>query len=188
MGGKSVRYLQLTTTQGATIEYDIETLRLVDASVLDRFDPWDNERHRDGAETIVGSWMAQRFDRLALPDVIVVALDRSGVQAALLRALERTVHEIADVRVLVKESSDAPLLNFLIVFNDGAREAAQAVASAIVTRAELRAADLDGAVIIEGAHAVSADALTYAQWAQTRPFRAEYLSLRAEPPAELPPR
>lgn len=187
-GGKSIRYLQLQTSRGEFIEYDIESLEFVDASILDRFTPIEDSQHVGDCDVIVGRWIAQRFDRLALPDSVVGALIDSGVQQALLKALERHVSKIDDVRVLLKEDGEVPSINFIVVYSDDAKQVAEEVTNAIKARAERRAADLDGRLIIEGAHAVSANSLTYAQWRDTRPFRADYLSLRAVPALEPPPR
>ncbi len=191
VGGKSVRYLQLESVSGDFIQFDVETLRFVDVEILDRHRPWQEEAHPSAVPMVLARWLAQKFDRLELPDEIVIALRSSGVEEALLKALKGAVHEILDVRVFVYEPEQPPSITFLLIYDAGcagAQMAAQRVADAILARALLRAKDLEGKLVISGANAVSDTALTYAQWRKTRPFRAEYLSLRDHPPTHVPPR
>jgi hypothetical protein len=180
-GGKSIRWLQLSTPSNESIDYDIDTFSFVDASLLDTFIPWEEKHHR-GLAMVVGRWIGQKYDRLALPDSVVIALDNSGVNSALEKALKRSHDGILDVRVYLDERTSPPVLTFLVIHDADGRNVATEVCASITARALSKANVLDGHVTLASSHPISEDVLTYAQWRKTRPWRVEYISLRNTPP------
>ena len=189
-GGKSIRYLQLGAESGLKIQYDIETMQFFDAELLDRHLPRADEAYSAQDRVILGRWIAQRFDRLALPSLVVDALKQSGVEGALMKQLARTHSQILDVRVLLIDGSP-PTLSFLVVYDTGsvgAQLAAKQVAEAIEKCAETQSSRLDGLLVIDKATTMGDTDITMWLMNTTRPYRAEYLSLRASPPSKLPPR
>lgn len=186
-GGKSIRWLQLPTPSNESIDYDIDTFRLVDACLLDNHVPWEAGHHRDHA-VVIGRWIGQKYDRLALPDPVVDALKDSGVSETLEKALKRSSEGILDVRVHLDERTSPPVLTFLVIHEATGRDAATAVCTSIRDRATSKAKSLDGQLALAGAHPISEEELTYAQWRKTRPWRVEYLSLRETPPSNPPAR
>jgi len=186
-GAKSIRWLQLSTHSSQFVDYDIDTFCFVDASVLSSYAPWETEHHRDQA-LVIGRWIGQKYDRLALPDSVVEALDDSGVSETLEKALKRSSDGILDVRIYLDEKVNPPVLTFLVIHDATGQAEAADVCASVERRATARPRDLDGRVVVAGASPISEDVLKYAQWRKTQPWRVEYLSLRETPPAEPPTR
>ena len=184
-GGKAIRFLQVPTPSGQSIDYDIDTFRFVDASLLDNHSPSLAEHHRDHAVSI-GRWIGQKYDRLALPDQVSKALNDSGIREALEKALKHSPDGILAVRVHLDETATIPVLTFLVIHDATGLDAATGVCSRIDTRATHKANVLDGRVTVASSHPISEDALKYGQWRKTRPWRVEYLSLSETPPAATP--
>ncbi len=187
LGTKSIRWLQLPTSSNELVNYDIDTFHFVEASVLDSCVPWEAKHHREHA-TVIGRWIGQKYDRLALPDSVVNALRDSGVGDALEKALKRSSGGILDVRVYFDDKATPAVLTFLVIHDATGRAAAQDVCASVEKRVTIKDSDLEGRVVIAGAHPISEEELKYAQWRKTQPWRVEYLSLRETPPSEPPAR
>jgi len=175
------------------VNYDIDTLRSVEISILDAHQPWIEEAHTDEDREALALWLGQRFDRLALPDPVVQTMRDSGVEDALTNALKQNTRanarSILDVRVHLDENVQPPALAFLIIYDAGernAREAAESVVEAVKKRVEAKAEVLADRLTVEGVVSVSDVGLTYAQFRKTKRWRIEHLSLRADPPGDRP--
>lgn len=159
----------------------------MNASLLEAFQPWEAQHHRDHVAAI-GRWIGQKFDRLALPDSVVEALNDSGVREALENALKRNSTGILDVRVLLDEKGAQPVVNFLLICDATGRVVAEDICKKVENRANAAAQKLDGRVTIGKPRAIGEDALTYAQWRKTHAWRIDYMSLRTTPSSNVPPR
>ncbi len=190
VGAKSIQTLQLHTASRNIVHYRIESLQRVDAGILDRHSPWNGEAHSTTDRIVLGAWLAQRFDRLALPDEVVDAIDQSGIRDVIEDRLRRA-ECILDVRTLLDEKDLPPTIAFLLVYDSGiqhAEENARNICEAIIARANKKQTQLDGRVVFEGAKPVADTALRYALFRKTRPWRVEHISLRADPIGQRPVR
>lgn len=189
VGGASITRLQLISKSASIVHYSIETLQFVDASLLDRFDPWRDESHLPQECDALRLWLSQRFDRLELPDAVVEAFDGAGLRDVLIRATKTRTKSIVDIRTKLDEAGRIPSIAFLIVYDagtpDGSDQASQ-IAVALNSRAKLKESYLDGKLIFEGAYPIADTAILFSQYRMTKPYRTEYLSLRSNPPAERP--
>lgn len=191
VNGKAIKTLQLQSNSGQIVNYDIESMAFVEASILSRHQPWSEQGHSEEGKRALSLWLSQRFDRLALPDDVVDALRDSGVESKLINKLKGVESEILDVRVLLDTSQSPPSISFLVLYNAGvlgAKEKAKAVANAITGRAASHQSKLDGRLVVSSATEVADTALRYSQFRMTRPYRVEHLSLRPNPPLARPPK
>lgn len=190
IGAKSIYTLELRTASGQIIHYDIESLQRIDAGILDRHIPWSEESHGADDRVVLGAWLAQRFDRLALPDEVVNAINESGIRRVIEDKLKRAVG-ILDVRIVLDELDEPPTVAFLLVYDSGiqgADETAKSICEAISQCAGKKQSTLDGRIIFESATPVADSALRYALFRMTRPWRVEHLSLRTTPLGQRPVR
>lgn len=190
IGAKSIQTLQLHTKSGKIVHYRIESLQRVDAGILDRHNPWNDEAHSTADRIVLGAWLAQRFDRLALPEEVVDAINKSGIRSVIEDQL-KGAESILDVRIVLDEAELPPTIAFLLVYDTGiprAEETAKHICAAIINRANREQKQLDGRVVFEGAAPVADTALRYAQFRMTRPWRVEHISLRADPLGQRPVR
>jgi hypothetical protein len=190
VGAKSINTLQLHTASGEIVHYGIESLQRVDVGILDRHAPWSDEAHSATDRVVLGAWLAQRFDRLALPDEVVNALEASGIRRVIEEKLKRAVG-VLDVRIVLDENVVPPTTAFLLVYDSGiqgAEEAAKGTCEAIRKCAAKEHQALDGRVVFESATSVADSALRYALFRMTRPWRVEHISLRTTPPGQRPVR
>jgi hypothetical protein len=188
IGAKSIYTLELRTASGKFIHYDIESLQRIDAGILDRHVPWSEESHDADDRVALGAWLGQRFDRLALPDQVINAINESGIRRVIEDKLKRA-EGILDVRIFLDEHGEPPTIAFLLVYDSGisnAEETAKSICESITGCASKNQSKLEGSIVFESAKPISDSALRYTQFRITRPWRVEHLSLRTTPPGQRP--
>lgn len=187
--GQSIHYLQLTTSSGSIVHYEIDSLSFHDVAILDAHEPWYEEGYDDDDLRSLRLWLSQRYDRLELPDDVVNAMTDAGLQDKLIDATKKRSKYVQDVRVFYNDKQTPPHITFLVIYDSSvadAKKQAEQIVTALNNRAELKADKFDGRLIYNNALAVGDTAFSYAQFLQTHRFRVEYLSLRAKP-ATAPP-
>lgn len=191
--GKGPRALDLETQAGGWVRYEIDTLRTCDSAILLPHAPCPANSHDVASAAILAMWVAQRFDRMELPDSVHNALKYSGVEEALNKALSKSHPDLVDVRIGILPSMPVDIANIILVYRDdrpGAAEAAKQACKAVEARVEQEAvqAKLKGKLTFGGIEAVSDMVMPVAMLRTTQRWRSEHVSLAAEEPSERPPR
>lgn len=191
LNGQSIHYLQLTSTSGSIVHYEIDSLAFYDVAILDSHEPWHEEGHTEDDVRSLRLWLSQRYDRLELPDDVVNAMEDAGLREKLVNATKNRSKSIQDIRVFYDGKQTPPHITFLVIYDSGAADGkaqADQIVTALNNRAELKSDVLDGRLIYNKALAIADTAITYANVLQTHRFRIEYLSLRENPPSDPPRR
>jgi len=200
---KNARRLHLPCSTGEVVVYlDMQVLgkTAIDKATLSGHVPSANAVVKPEDRTILQRWLAARYRRAAFPDEFERRLKDTGVAKRIAKILEPLGKHLVAVFFDVEEGAelarngegDLYSLRIDLLYSTeedpaAALQAAEKAATSISTAFRDRCFDaMAGWTWIElvACEPISDEAMTYAMSTQLKRWNMDYLSLRADPPAE----